>query len=157
MRWVPRLNEALDEGRFHLLWQPIGALDSRPPGHDRGRAHHYELLPSRREPGGWTLSPSVFLPAAERFNLSVKIDRWVISHALRWLSSHPKELENLHLCALNLSGRSLADSRFLSFVINEFNDTAVPPELICFDIAESTAIANLPATDRFVRVTVPLK
>ena len=151
MRWVAKLDDALDTDRFQLLWQGIGSLGESTATVESQRGHHYELLLRMLDPNGRSIAPSAFLPAAERYSLSTRIDRWVVSRALRWLGSHPQELESLYLCAINLSQRSITDPQFLPFVINQFSETQVPPESICFEISESTAVNDLRATDRFVR------
>ena len=87
IQWVPRITQALDEGRFHLLWQPIKSLEERVGPEAHGR--HYELLLRMRDRDGQTILPAAFLPAAERYGLSSSLDRWVISRALSWLGRHP--------------------------------------------------------------------
>ena len=37
--------------------------------------------------------PGAFLPAVERYNLSVRYDRWVIATALHWMRRHPEVLD----------------------------------------------------------------
>ena len=149
IQWVPRITQALDENRFHLLWQPIKSLHERTPEQDHG--HYYELLLRMREGDGKTIMPSTFLPAAERYGLSSALDRWVINTALNWLSRHPSSLEQLYLCSINLCAQSLSDREFLGFVTHAFRDSLVPPDKICFEINETAAIAHMTVADRFIR------
>ena len=53
------------------------------------------------------------------------IDRWVIENALRWLVSEADEREKLAMCSINLSGQSLADDKFLPFVIEQFQKSGI--------------------------------
>ena len=99
---------------------------------------------------GRIVRASAFLPAAERYNLIEKIDRWVICRALKWLTLHPQHLDNLFLCAINLSGQSLGNEEFLAFIERRFEETGVPPEKICFEITETAAITNLTAATHFI-------
>ena len=97
-----RIQHALEEHRFRLdclAIEPIGATPTR--------GAHYELLLRLEDESGETVAPGVFLPAAERYNLSSRIDRWVIANALAWLKDHPRHLDELYLCAINVSGPSL--------------------------------------------------
>jgi len=138
LQWISRIHEALNENRFCLAFQTIAPISGKTMG------KHYELLIRMKNIDGTLTAPGAFLPAAEKYNLSAKIDRWVISTAFRWLTDHPQQLEELTLCSINLSGLSLANQEFLEFVIAEFSQTNIPPEKICFEITETAAITDLP-------------
>ena len=147
MRWVTRIQTALEENRFELARQPIVSLSG-----DEGSDRHYELLLRMRDEDGKIVPPEAFLPAAERYNLSIKLDRWVVREAFRILTRDPVHLENLFLCSINLSGVSLADEDFLIFVTSELASAGLPPRKVCFEITETAAIANLPGAMRFIEV-----
>jgi diguanylate cyclase (GGDEF)-like protein/PAS domain S-box-containing protein len=147
MRWVTRIQTALEENRFELARQPIVPLSA-----SAGADSHYELLLRMRDEDGDIVLPDAFLPAAERYNLSVRLDRWVVREAFRLLTQDQAHLEQLFLCSINLSGVSLADEDFLIFVTTEFASTGLPPGKICFEITETAAIANLPGAMRFMEV-----
>lgn len=147
MRWVNRIQTALEENRFELARQPIVSLST-----SAGMDTHYELLLRMRDEEGNIVLPDAFLPAAERYNLSVKLDRWVVREAFRLLTRDPDHLEKLFLCSINLSGVSLADEDFLIFVTTELASTGLPPGKVCFEITETAAIANLSGAMRFIEV-----
>jgi len=147
MRWVTRIQTALEENRFELARQPIVPLSA-----SAREDTHYELLLRMRDEDGNIVLPDAFLPAAERYNLSVKLDRWVVREAFRLLTRNPGHLENLFLCSINLSGVSLADEDFLIFVTTELASTGIPPSKVCFEITETAAIANLAGAMRFIEV-----
>ncbi|NJK29883.1 MAG: EAL domain-containing protein [Acaryochloris sp. SU_5_25] len=97
-----------------------------------------------------------FLPAAERYNLMHKIDRWVIHTLFRYWSSlvaQDQRLSTTSTCiyAINLSGASINDPQFIHFVHEQFAQYAVSPSLICFEITETVAIANLTKASQFIR------
>jgi len=96
------------------------------------------------------VSPGAFLPAAERYGLSVKIDRWVVANAFSWLNGHPAELAQTERCSINLSGPSISDKNFLGFVIDQLETKRVPAEKICFEITETAAITNLSSAARLI-------
>jgi EAL domain-containing protein (putative c-di-GMP-specific phosphodiesterase class I) len=110
-----------------------------------------ELLLRMSDPSTTTgvIAPNLFIPAAERYGLMTAIDRWVIRHALDTLA-RAKE-KRFREYAINLSGASVGDERFLGFVREQFARTGVAPNLICFEITETTAIANLASAARFMR------
>ena len=43
-----------------------------------------------RDESGRIVPPGAFLPSVERYNLSVRYDRWVIDAALHWIRKHPE-------------------------------------------------------------------
>jgi diguanylate cyclase (GGDEF)-like protein/PAS domain S-box-containing protein len=147
MRWVTRIQTALEESRFELARQPIVPLSA-----SADPDSHYELLLRMRDENGDIVLPDAFLPAAERYNLSVKLDRWVVREAFRLLTQDQSHLDKLFLCSINLSGVSLADEDFLIFVTTEFASTGLPPGKVCFEITETAAIANLSGAMRFIEV-----
>jgi len=145
MQWAARINNALEDNRFELFRQTIQPLQ---PGLDTGA--HYELLLRMRDENGTIISPELFIVAAERYGITPSIDRWVISHAFRWLVSEADERERLALCSINLSGQSLADEKFLPFVIDQFRTSGLDGQRICFEITETAAIASYSQANRFI-------
>lgn len=144
MQWVARINQALEKDSFILYFQTIIPVDQQVQEGD-----HYELL-LRLEENGQIFSPNAFLPAAERYNLSGKIDRWVVGKALNYFIQDKTRLDKLHQCAINLSGQTLGDDDFLVFVVEKLKETGVPPEKICFEITETAAIININNASRVI-------
>jgi EAL domain-containing protein (putative c-di-GMP-specific phosphodiesterase class I) len=144
IQWAARINSALEEGRFELFRQTILPLQEDEQG------DHYELLLRMRDENGALVSPDLFITAAERYGIMPNVDRWVVENALRWLVSEADERERLALCSINLSGQSLADDKFLPFVIEQFRHTGLDPTVICFEITETSAIASYAQANRFI-------
>jgi EAL domain-containing protein (putative c-di-GMP-specific phosphodiesterase class I) len=145
MELVSRINHALEDDRFYLVYQPIVPIAAVGDRHQ-----HFELLIRMQDETGGTISPSVFLAAAERYNLSVALDRWVIATAFAWLTDQSQHLGGIDLCSINLSGHSLGDKKFLNFVIQQLNKKDIPPEKICFEITETAAIANFDSATHLI-------
>ncbi len=110
---------------------------------DSGEGGTFELLLRLVDEHGNIIRPGVFLPAAERYGLSTKLDRWVVGTAFDWLSRDPRILEQLHLCFINLSSASLVDKQFIRFVCEQLDQSKITSQKICFEITETTAIADL--------------
>jgi EAL domain-containing protein (putative c-di-GMP-specific phosphodiesterase class I) len=102
---------------------------------------------------GRIVPPGAFIPAAERYNLMPMIDRWVIRNTLEMLRDAQGELAFPPVeCAINLSGQSLTDDRFLEYVVDLFDETGIPCESISFEVTETAAVANLSRATRFISV-----
>jgi len=144
--WAQRLKHALENNLFVLYAQPIQNLKS---GLNAPSSNKAELLLRMVDSrGGAHITPDKFIPAAERYGLMTAIDRWVVRTALRRLAQTPvKQYEEY---AINLSGASVGDSRFLRYIVQELKDTRVPAHLLCFEITETAAISNLLSAVHFM-------
>ena len=147
MKWVSRITSAVEENRLELFFQPIIGIGDD-PGKERG---HYELLLRMRDEDGELVGPDQFIPSAERYNLMSTLDRWVIHEALSKLADRSAEGEARYTLAINLSGTSLSEDRFLDFVIDELEKQKLPNGAICFEITETAAISNLSRVVHFMQ------
>ncbi len=145
MQWAARINAALEENRFELHRQTIMPLQTEECG------THFELLIRMRDEQGRLVPPDQFIAAAERYGLMPAIDRWVVENAFRWLVSAADERAGLAMCAINLSGQSMGDDKFLPFVIEQFQRSGLDASKICFEITETSAIANFSQASRFIQ------
>lgn len=136
--------EALDEGRLHLYGQEIHALSgsARP-------ARIVEVLARLVSKGGTIVPPAEFIPAAERFGIAAKLDRWIIKAALTKLASATGAGELS--VTLNLSAQTLSDPHLLEFVGSVIEETGVSPRNIVFEVTETAAVTNFEAAERFIR------
>jgi diguanylate cyclase (GGDEF)-like protein/PAS domain S-box-containing protein len=149
-QWIPRLYEALEENRFCLYFQPIIPVDLKTQTHSRRFQASFEILLRFKDDSGSVIAPGHFIPVAERYGLMHLLDRWVIRNLFQYLEHRnikamQPEQEGLDgfLYMVNLSGASLNDERFLDFVKTQFKAYSIPPQIICFEITETMAIANL--------------
>jgi len=139
MNWIHRITKALENDQFMLYAQEI-----RPLNPNNEHPPHYEVLIRLLEESGEITPPMAFIPAAERYNLMPTIDRWVVKNTFAMLSRHIAESESNPIkLSINLSGQSLGDANFLSFIIKQLDKYQLPPELICFEVTETAAITNL--------------
>lgn len=145
MHLVAQLQQALDGDAFRLMAQPIVALT------DDAKPTRFEILLRMRDAKGNRISSAALISAAERYQLMPQIDRWVFSTTMRQLAEY-KELLHVggHVFAVNLSGQTIGDDDFLSFVKDEFETSGVPPHCICFEVTESAAVSNLRKAQSFI-------
>ena len=144
MRWATRLEEAIDENRFVLYAQKIEALGEAPAG------LHAEVLLRLVDDDGRIIAPGAFLPAAERFHLCSRIDRWVLLRSIEALGSLP-DLRAVEMLCVNLSGQSIGDRAFHRHAIDALSHAGA--ELcrhICFEITETAAVTNMADAALFI-------
>jgi len=146
MEWVSRVHAALEAERFCLYAQEIVPVQGAA---HRGR--HVELLLRMVDERGQLISPTAFVPACERYNLMPMIDRWVVETAFAALARRQATRgDDIATCSINLSGSSLADSRFPAFIREQAQYFGVALSRICFEITETAAIANLSQAVAFI-------
>ena len=142
MAWVSRLQKALDDNRLQIWHQHVLDLST-----DTGtRSGHFEVLLRLIDEDGAIVAPGQFFPAAERYGLMPAIDRWVIQHLLldgdgTRLQAEMARTSATH-CAINLSGASLNDDKFLGFLENALRHTRLAGSALCFEITETVAVNN---------------
>ena len=146
MHWVSKLTRACDESRFELFFQPIV-----PIGANGCEREQFELMLRLRDESGGLIAPAEFIPAAERYNVMPSIDRWVVRQALDQLVYRTGTGVKPYTIAVNLSGTSLNDERFLEYLIAELSSRQLPAGAMCFEITETAAIANLGNVVYFMR------
>ncbi len=139
--WLKRINDAMAEGAFTLLYQPIVSIaDPKAPGIPR-----VEALLRMSETGGELILPMTFIPVAERYDLMRTIDRWVVDRAFadyRRLA-RKRETANPAEFSLNLSGHTLSSPEFAQYVQEKLAEYGVPPQSLLLEITETAAIANV--------------
>jgi diguanylate cyclase (GGDEF)-like protein/PAS domain S-box-containing protein len=138
LEWLNRIRSAIDNDRLYLDAQLIVPIN---PAHNSLR---YEVLVRLIDDQEKTVSPGVFLPAAERFGAAHSIDRWVIEHTFSLLAAHPEHLAKLESCHINLSGVSLDQPDLYTFISDMLQRFNIPGHKICFEITETAAVNNLP-------------
>lgn len=146
MQWVGKLEDALDNERLDLWFQPIV-----PVAKSTNESSKVELLLRLDEGEGPLVHPGAFLPAAERFGLAPRLDRWVLERAIDWLAESELVLSRIEQCFINLSGASLGDEDFCRFAVDRLREAGpAVAGRICFEVTETTAIANLVRASAFM-------
>ena len=146
MQWVNRIHSALDNDRLRLYVQPIVPLKA-----DGKTIPRYEVLVRMLDTRGTIIPPGAFMPAAERYNVATAIDRWVVSNILAWIGDyHRRKRQSPGHYSINLTADSLTNPEFLTFVLQLMEHHQVPPESVCFEITETSAIANLSSALHFM-------
>ena len=147
MEWVSQLNHALQDDQFVLYTQSIIPLG----GNVAGPACEFLLRLKGRD--GNLILPGAFIPAAERYNLMPKLDRWVLTHVFDYLAQQftTRRAQPDNIYFINLSGATLGDGGYFRFVKEALARNGIPPQAICFEITETAAISNLTIALTFIQ------
>lgn len=142
-QWVARIVKAVEEERLCLYQQAIIPLSKT-----TDTKKHYELLLRLVDEAGTVVTPNAFIPAAERYSLMPTLDRWVISRFFAIYQRYRQQLTTAGrgfdcVYTINLSGLSINDDQFLSFLKEQFVAHSIFPYTLCFEITETAAISNL--------------
>jgi diguanylate cyclase (GGDEF)-like protein len=130
VRWLDRVQTALEQDRFVLHGQPIVELAS-------GLTVGHELLLRMVGEDGELIPPISFLPVAERFGLIPAVDRWVVAKAIPLAAAHRTRF------SINLSARSIGDPGLVRFIAEQILDAGLDPAALTFEITETAAVTNI--------------
>ena len=143
---IGSLREALENNRFRLYAQPILPL-AIGPGQPR-----FEVLIRLLTAEGELVPPGKFLPAAEQYQLMPAIDRWVVENTLQTLDTQRDTLrQRIARFAINLSGQSVTEAGAADFITAQIGATGIPADILCFELTETAAVANLKKADAFMQ------
>jgi len=149
MQWIHRIHRAFEDRRFRLFYQLIQPLGTETPA----RELLCEVFIRMLDRTGKIIEPSAFIAAAERYHLIGSLDRWVVKTAFSALAeAQRREWSRPVLFAINLSGQSIGEESFLSYVVEELEKSTVDSRRICFEITETAAISKLDSAIRFISV-----
>jgi diguanylate cyclase (GGDEF)-like protein/PAS domain S-box-containing protein len=148
IQWLRRLQSALRDNKFELYFQPI--VHARAGGVSGPALEVFVRLEG--ENGQPPPPPAEFIRAAERYRLMPLVDRWVVRAVLAALGRGGLKLPPGRSVAINIAGQTLGDAEFLEFVVDCFDHTGASPSEICFEVTESSVVANLDHAHRFLAV-----
>lgn len=145
--WVARIRAAFDQNRFVLYQHVFLRLNEADNLNE-----HLEVLLRMRDEDGTLIEPGNFLPAAERYNLTPEIDRWVVRQVFSYYRDLLADRGGRPVtCAINISGASINTDGFFDFVREEFERHLLGPGAICFELTENVAVNNLQAAVQFIK------
>jgi len=138
---LARLRQALDLDELQLFCQPI--LSLRPPG----GFVMAEVLIRLREEEALMLPPGDFLPVFEHFGMMPELDRWVVSHVVRWLAG--SRLGGIRSYSINISVQTIGDPEFPAFLGAQLRSMKVPPAAVILEIEETAVLARTGSAAEF--------
>ena len=124
---ISDLNSAINEQRFSLGLQRIMRISSTPEGAKPEKRD--EILLRLNDRNGNSVSPALFISAAERFNMMPEIDLWVIQTVLHNYQQLSNNVEDKQVVLnINISGNTLNDAPTLNEIYWLVKNSNVPPQ-----------------------------
>lgn len=130
-----KLKEAVFHQNFTLNFQPQYHSDSR-------KLRGLEALIRWKDADGKMISPSVFIPIAEKNGTIIPIGTWVIEESIRYFSQWKKKYAVNMVLSLNISAIQYKREDFIDNILRTIQKYDVDPREIELEITESVLIDN---------------
>jgi diguanylate cyclase (GGDEF)-like protein len=128
LRLEADLRRSVDNGDFHLLYQPKVDVAS-------GRLIGAEAL-IRWERNGETVSPTDFIPVAEEMGMILPIGDWVIRESCRQAARWSDQGINLDV-SINISPRQFFEPDFVKSLADVLDESGVNPGRLVVEMTET--------------------
>ncbi|MFT5692467.1 MAG: diguanylate cyclase (GGDEF)-like protein/PAS domain S-box-containing protein [Oceanicoccus sp.] len=129
------LEEALDDNRFSLSFQPIVSL--------RGTiGDHYEVQALITDDSDQEVSASEFLRSISFSKTNTRLDRWIILEATKLLAGKLEQDRDTRLF-INLTSQALQDKTLITWLNVALKAGGIPPDAIIFQFEESNIVDYL--------------
>jgi len=142
-----RLRQALDGDEFRLYSQKIVTVAD-----PAAFLPYYEILIRLQEEEDNLTPPGAFIPVAEHYNMTTQLDYWVVRNVIDWHCRYRRATPywQSSMYSINLFASTISDAGFGAFVQKQLAANEMPPQVLCFEVAEEEAINRLAATARFI-------
>ncbi|MFK7793773.1 MAG: EAL domain-containing protein [Gammaproteobacteria bacterium] len=137
MQEAIRLQRWIARDQFLLYVQPIVYLDNPK------KASHFELLLRGVSDEGKIISPGKLIEAAEDFNITPMLDKWVIRNLFTWINNNSATLSSKYKFSFNLSALSINDNDLSRYIIDLAKNENINPRKINIEVTERVAISNM--------------
>ena len=133
------VKEALKNNYFYLVYQPQFTTNEK-------KLRGFETLIRCRKPDMTIVSPMDFIPAAEKSNLIMKIDDFVIETAMKEFKPVLENSDSELIISINISAKTMASADFYNHIKRLIDEIHFPPENLEFEITEYSFAESLDTT-----------
>jgi diguanylate cyclase (GGDEF)-like protein len=135
MESLVALRKAIDENRLFIEYQLIKHIKGT-------ELSGFEALVRMKDTEGKTIYPNNFMPAAERYNATWDVDKWVIKNTIAEFVNIKQQFK-VGFCSINLTADALNHDQLLTTIENSLIENNISGSFFCFEITETSAIANI--------------
>lgn len=133
------IKEALDKDYFYLVYQPQFHLEGK-------KLRGFESLLRLKMPDGTMVSPGEFIPVAEKGDLILAIDDYVLKRAMREFKEIVRKVNTDLVISVNVSAKNFGSKDFVKKVYEILRDTAFPAENLEIEITEYCLVQDVDVT-----------
>lgn len=145
------LQDAVAKGQLKLLFQPVVSLCAE-------QKSYYEVLLRMLDENNNQISPNEFINMLNHDDVSLELDRWVISDSIQQLaktkannSSHDNTL------FINLTGRTIDDPQFAPWLAQSLSKAGIGGESLIFQFSEADIASHKENINRLIASLQKLK
>lgn len=131
-----KIRMALSEDQFYFVLQPQFDTKTR-------RLRGFETLARMRDEYGNEISPSLFIPVAEKVGLITSIDNCIIRNTIIFFKNMLDKTNEKFMLSVNISVLHLLNKGFLDEIKQMLDDTGFPPNQFEIEITESVFISSI--------------
>lgn len=133
------IKEALYDGKFYLNYQPQYMIES-------GKLRGFEALIRLKTDDGTIVSPGEFIGVAEKSDLILDIDKYVLRMAMKQFKSICANSKDPLIVSVNISAKHMSSPDFTSSLKQVLELTGFPPESLEIEITEYSLAESLQTT-----------
>ncbi|MCR5046107.1 MAG: bifunctional diguanylate cyclase/phosphodiesterase [Treponema sp.] len=131
------VKRALANNHFYLVYQPQFSTQEK-------KLRGFEALLRLKEPNGIELSPTEFIPAAEKNDLILEITDWVLENLLASFAEHVKGKDIV--ISMNVSAKNMESEDFVKKVREALAKTSFPAKNLEIEITEYCLLGSFEQT-----------
>lgn len=128
------IRESLQNDYFYLVYQPQFSLKEK-------KLRGFETLIRLKTPEGVFVSPAEFVPVAEKSDLSLQIDDYVLKHAM--LEQRSTVLQKDITISVNVSAKNIGNSEFTNKIKKLLEVTRFPAKNLELEITEYSLVESI--------------
>lgn len=133
------VREALEKDWFYLVYQPQFTLKER-------KLRGFETLIRCKRSDGAIVSPAAFIPAAEKTNLILQIDDYVLRRAMKEFKPVLTQKGENYIISINVSAKNIGAPDFATRINRLLTETDFPPQCLEIEITEYSLADSLDVT-----------
>ena len=133
------IKDALTKDYFYLVYQPQYKLGDK-------KLRGFEALLRMRTPKGEFVSPAEFIPVAEKGDLILQIDDYVLRRAMKEFKDIVEQVEEELTISVNVSAKNISAKGFANKVKAILEETGFPSANLEIEITEYCMVQSVEAT-----------
>ncbi len=133
------IKESLDGNNFYLVYQPQYSIGGK-------QLRGFESLLRLKTSEGISISPGEFIPVAEKTDLILKIDDYVIRRVLREFKEPIEKASCPFTISVNISAKNIASPGFAERVKGMIEEAEFPAHCLEIEITEYCLVKSLDVT-----------